>query len=122
MKTKIEKVSVGNVTVKIYGRKLKTASGKLAPYFYLADYTNGKRRMRGFNDAGAARREAERIASQLATGQSTASSMRNSEAASYGRSIEILRPTGASLEMASSTFAKCFEILGGDFHVDAARF
>jgi integrase len=122
MKTKIEKVIVGNVTVKIYARKRPNASGKPQPYFYVADYTSGVRRFRGFNDAGAARGEAEKIARQLSTGEATAATMRNSEAASYGRAIELLQPTGFSLELAAATFAEAFQILKGNAIVDAARF
>ncbi len=121
MKKKIKSVKVGSVTVKIYGRKLRTASGKRTPYWYVADYTEGRRRMRGFNDAGAARREAGRIALQLSTGEATAATMRNSEAASYGRAIELLRPTGVSLEVAVATFADCFALLRGNVLLEAAK-
>ncbi len=77
--------------------------------------------MRGFNDAGAARREAGRIALQLSTGEATAATMRNSEAASYGRAIELLRPTGVSLEVAVATFADCFALLRGNVLLEAAK-
>ena len=115
-------VTVGNVIVRIYRRNRPTASGKCRTVFEVADYTSGVRRLRGFTDAAEAKREAEKIARQLATGESTAATMRNTEAASFGRAIELLRPSGASLEVAAATYAKCFEILGGDAHVDAARF
>ena len=78
--------------------------------------------MRGFTDPKAAKREAEKIARLLAAGESTAATMRNTESASFGRAIELLRPSGVSLEVAAATYAKCFEILGGDAHIDAARF
>jgi integrase len=115
-------VTVGNVIVRIYKRVPPTASGKCRTVFEVADYTSGLRRLRGFTDPKEAKCEAEKIARQLATGESTAATMRNTEAASFGRAIELLRPTGASLEAAAATFAKCFEILGGELHVDAARF
>ena len=48
--------------------------------------------------------------------------MTNPQAASFGRATEILRPTGLSLEMAAAIVAKSHEILGGDFHIEAAKF
>jgi integrase len=120
--TKQIKVTVGNVMVRIYIRNRPTASGKSSPYYYVADYTSGKRRMQGFSDAGKARHKAEQIARQVATGETTAATMRNSEAASYGRAVQLLEPTGLSLEMAAANYAKAFEILGGDYIIEAAKF
>jgi integrase len=48
--------------------------------------------------------------------------MRNSEAASYDRAIELLRPRGLSLEVAAANCAKAFNILGGDLIIEAANF
>ena len=118
-----EAVSVGNVTVKLYRRRRITANGKKKRTIYeLADFTSGVRRLRGFADHSDARKEAEKIARQLSTGDATAATMRNPEAASYGRAVELLRPTGTALEMAAGTFAKAFEILGGDTVIEAATF
>jgi hypothetical protein len=36
--------------------------------------------------------------------------------------MELLRPSGASLEIACATYAKAFDILGGDAMIEAARF
>src|SRR5207302_2843289 len=58
----------------------------------------------------------------LASGDAAAATMLNSEAASYGRAVELLRPTGAALEVATAAYAKAFEILGGDAVIEAARF
>jgi integrase len=121
-RSKPAKVTVGNITIKIYKRQRPTASGKCRTVFEVADYSNGIRRLRGFNDGEEARREAEKIARQLSTGDATAATMRNSDAASFGRATELLRPTGASLEMAAAVYAKTFEILGGELHIEAARF
>ncbi len=115
-------VSVGNVTVKIYARKRPTAIGKSRKVYEVSDYTTGIRRLRSFSDAKEARQEAEKIARQLATGEATAGTMRNTEAASFGRAIELLRPTGVSLEIAASTFTEAFQILKANAIVDAARF
>ena len=115
-------VTVGNVMVRIYNRSRPTASGKRRTVFEVADYTSGARRFRGFSDAAEARSEAERIARQLATGKATAATMLNSEAASYGRAMELLRPLGISLELAAAKVAKAFEIRGGDFIIEDATF
>ncbi len=115
-------VTVGNVMVRIYKRQRATASGNHRTVFEVSDYTSGVRRLRGFTDPGEARSEAEKIARQLATGESTAATMRNSEAASFGRAIEILRPTGVSLELATASFADAFQLLNGNAIVEAAKF
>jgi integrase len=107
--------------VKIYRRTRPTANGKRS-LFQVVDYSNGTRRLREFTDHAKARREAEKIARQLATGETTAGAMRNSEAASYGRAVELLRPLNISLEVAAANYAKAVEILGGDYIIEAAKF
>jgi len=119
---KAEIVSVGNVTVRIYKRTRTTAIGKRRTIFEVADYSNGVRRLRGFNDHQAALDEADKIARQIASGNTTAATMVNSDAASFGRSVELLRPTGASLELACAVYAKMVEILGDDDPIEAAKF
>jgi len=122
-KRKPQTEEVGNVVVKIYQRRvLHKATRKKYTFWAVCDYTTGRRRMRSFGDLAEARNEAKRIANQLSTGQATAAQMLNTEAASYGRAIELLRPTGASLELACSAYAKAFEILGGDSMIEAAKF
>jgi integrase len=116
------KVKCGSVTVKIYSRQRPTIKGERRTVFEVADYTSGTRRFRGFSDAGEAKREAEKIARQLSTGETTAASLRNTDAASYGRAIELLRPVGIPLEVAAGNYAKAFEVLGGDSIVEAAVF
>jgi hypothetical protein len=86
---KFEKVTVGNVTVKIYEYEQESSNGKPRKDFLISDYTTGARRLRWFADHAEARAEAEKIARQLSTGETTAAMMRNSEAASYGRAIEL---------------------------------
>ena len=108
---------MGNFTVKIYHR---VRDGKYHK-FELADYSLGYRRLRSFSDAAEARNEALKIARQLASGDATAATMRNSEAASFGRAIELLRPTGVPLELAAAHYAEAFKILGGDRMIEAAK-
>jgi integrase len=121
-RSKPEIVKVGNVTVRIYKRRRATARGEFRTIYEVTDYTAGKRRLRGFSDPEAASNEALKIARQIASGETTASAMRNNEAASYGRACELLRPTCVTLEIAAAQYAKAFEILGGDTMIEAARF
>jgi integrase len=117
-----DSVKVGNVTVKIYQRQRQTARGQRRTVFEVSDYTSGARRLRGFTNAGEARREAKKIARQLSTGQVTAASMSNAASASFGRAMELLKPVGLPLELAAGNYAKAVGILGGDFVIEAATF
>jgi len=119
---KHETVSVCNVTVKIYRRQRRRTTGKSRTIYELADYTTGIRRLRGFSDHGDARKEAEKIARSISAGEATVATMRNPEAASYGRAVELLRPTRTPIEIAAGAYANAFEILGGDYIVEAAKF
>lgn len=126
---KPETVKVGNVAVRIYRRqktvKVKLKNGKTVRKIYtvfaVEDYTNGTRRFHDTTKHAKAVATAQRIADQLATGQTTAASMTNTQAASYGRAVELLRPTGVALEVAAGIFAEAFAIMGGAHHVEAAR-
>lgn len=121
-KAKCETVSAGNVTVKVYRRSRPTATGKSRDVFEVADYSTGKRKLRSFSDHAEARKEAGRIARNLANGNAQAAMMRNADAASYGRAMELLRPTGVPLEVAAATFVEAFNTLGDNALVEAARF
>lgn len=117
-----EAITVGNVMVKIYRRRRTTANRKKKRFiFEVGDYTSGRRRLRSFSEHGEARNEAKKIADQLSTGDATAAKMSNAEAASFGRSKELIRPTGAALEVAAATYAKIYEIVG-DAGIEAAQF
>ena len=126
---KPETVKVGNVAVRIYRRqktvKVKLKNGKTVRKIYtvfaVEDYTNGTRRFHDTTKHAKAVATAQRIADQLATGQTTAASMTNTQAASYGRAVELLRPTGVALEVAAGIFAEAFAIMGSAHHVEAAR-
>ncbi len=118
---KPEIVKAGNVTVRIYKRRRQTTTGNFRIVFEVADHSTGVRRFRGFSNRVDAVEAAKGIAGKIASGDVGAACMSNAESASFGRAVELLRPTGASLELAASTFAKCFEILGGDNLIEAAR-
>ena len=116
-----ETVKCGSVLVKIYSRD-KRKDGKTYTVYEVADYTGGPRRMRSFNDHAKARTCATDIARRLAAGESTVAALRNSDAASYARALELLKPSGAALETACATYSRAVEALGGDMITEAVAF
>lgn len=116
-----ETVRCGSVVVKIYNRD-KRKDGKTYTVYEVADYTGGPRRMRSFNDHAKARSCAQDIARRLAAGESTMAGMRNTDAASYARALELLKPSGAALEVACGVYSKACEVLGGDRIAEACEF
>lgn len=111
----------GSVVVKIYNRD-KRKDGKTYTVYEVADFTTGGRKMRSFNDHGKARTCAQDIARRLAAGESTMAAMRNTDAASYARALELLKPSGAALEVACGVYAKACEVLGSDRIAEACAF
>lgn len=126
---KPETVKVGNVVVRIYRRqktvKVKLKNGTILPKAYtvfsVEDYSAGVRRFHDTTKHAKAVATATRIADQLANGQTVAASMSNTQAASYGRAVELLKPTGVALEVCAGIFAEMFAIMGGTHHAEAAR-
>src|SRR5439155_20117481 len=55
-------------------------------------------------------------------GEAASAAMKGKEVASYGRAVELLRPTGTSLELAAARYAKAVEIIGSDLVVEAASY
>ncbi|MBL9138514.1 MAG: site-specific integrase [Verrucomicrobiales bacterium] len=115
-----KKASFGNVQVRIYHVRRK-ADGR--DFWQVSDYTTGKRRLITFADRDEAEREAARIAQNLAAGKVVALELSPAERAAYGRAIELLRPTGVSLEVAAATFAEASALLGNQpgRMIEAAR-
>ena len=101
-------LTVGNVKVRIY--TVTRADGYT--FHQIADYTGGTRKLRSFASLPEARAEAERIARLLASGETTAARMRGTDAASYGRAVELLRQTGDPLELVAARYANAVTILG----------
>jgi hypothetical protein len=119
---RIEKT--GNSTVTIYRReKPHKASGKVYEVFEVADYTTGQRRLQSFSDSGEAIREAQRVGRSLATGETSAARLRGSEAASYGRAVELLRAAGldTALELVAARYVEAVKVLGTEKIVEAAQ-
>jgi integrase len=127
---KPETVKTGNVVVKIYRRdkivKFKRTDGSSAKKEYrvyeVEDFTTGTRRLQSLSDHAEAQALAKKIADQLAGGKVEAASMTNAAAASYGRAVELLRPTGATLETAADVYARAWKVFGEDRIVEAILF
>jgi integrase len=124
---KVHKGTLGNVTVKIYeharqiSRRGKHAGKRTV--FQVVDNTHGKgrRALRGFSTFAEAAAEAERLAKLISTGQTAAATLTNADAASFGRTKELLRGIDVPLEMVAANYAKAYNILGGDRIVEAAK-
>lgn len=110
----------GNVSVRIYHVHRKSDGRQ---FWQVADYTTGKRRLASFADRAKAEKEAQRIAKNLASGNVVALELGPHDRAAYGRAIELLRPTGVSLEVAAATFAEAMAFVGNQPGrlVEAAR-
>ncbi len=117
-----ELATAGSVGVKLYRRQRRTPKGETRWIYEVVDHTQGHRRLRSFSDLAKARKDANRIAEQLATGKATAAQMSNAQAASFGRATELLKPTGLSLEVSAAIVAKSVEILGSDRIIEAVTY
>ncbi len=84
----------------------------------------GQRRLQSLSDPAEAIAEAQRISRLLATGDTSAAKLRGSEAASYGRAVELLRAAGLEtpLELVAARYGEAVKHLGGDLVVEAAKF
>ena len=121
-RNKPELAREGNAVVKIYHRTRPTLNGETRKVYEVADYSTGRRVLKSFTDHSAAVKEANRIARLLSTGEAAGAAMKGKEVASYGRAVELLRPTGTSLELAAARYAKAVEIIGSDLVVEAASY
>jgi ssDNA-binding replication factor A large subunit len=113
-KQRPETVKIGHAEVKIYPHR-KKIKGRKEPYvtWQVADLTGEERKFRTFADHAAAMREAERIAGLISVGQANAATLTNGEAESYGRAVELLRPTGDALLTAVERYVEATKLLGG---------
>jgi integrase len=116
---KPELVKVGGTVVRLY----TVCPRKAAPFYQIADYSNGRRKLRSFANPDAARREAERIARLLSTGDAFAARFSPRDAASMGRALELLHETGDSIELAIARYVDAARLLGsGAAIADATKF
>lgn len=124
---KLHTGTLGSATVKIYEHARPVARAGKRPakrtVFQVVDNSLGKgrRRLRGFSTWAEAAAEAERLAKLISTGQTAAATLTNADAASFGRTKELLRGIELPLEMVAAHFAEAFKILGGDRIVEAAK-
>ncbi|MGE4183082.1 MAG: tyrosine recombinase XerC [Limisphaerales bacterium] len=81
--------------------------------FEVADYSDGRRRLRGFASEDEAVREATRIADHLARGEDFAAAFTAPDRASMGRALALLQSTGDALEVATARYAEAVALLGG---------
>jgi integrase len=134
-------VTVGNVTVKIF--RVKSLKNRAGHYYQVADYSQGPRRLISKADFGKALAEAKRCAKSQKNGDAYALGMDGKERSEYGKAVEVLQhtgasliqaassyaeairtlqPTGVSLEIAAATLSDCIRILGGQNRcVEACR-
>jgi integrase len=110
-------IKQGTHRVKIY--RVANRGGCL---YQVTDYTTGRRRLRSFADLEAAKVEAGNIVTKLSNGETEALKLTSADRAAYVRGLDHLKPTGASLELATSAYARAIEILGGDYLLEAARY
>jgi integrase len=120
---KPDTVKVGDVVIKIYKRTRPTVNGNTRTIWEVANYVGGRRRLQSFSDQTAARDEAQRIGRLLSRGESTAANFRGTDAASYGRAVEIIRNAGLEtpLELVASMYVEAVKILGSEKIVEAAK-
>lgn len=118
----VRTLAMGNQRVDIYARE-HNVKGSGYTRFAVADFSAGVRRLRSFNDLDSAIAEAESIARKLTAGDAAGAQMDSREAASYGRSVQLLKAKGVDvpLEIVAAHFAEAFKILGGDRIVEAAK-
>lgn len=102
------KVRCGSVVVPVYRRKVAGGWGYL-----VANYSEGRRRLDSYKDPEEALAVADKIARGLAKGDVTATQLRSSDAAAYGRALELLRPTGIGLEVACAAIAEAWKVAPG---------
>ena len=105
--------------MKVYRRERSNPTRYI---FEVCDYSlgPGKRRLLSFKTHAAAWEKAEKLAGLLSSGKTVAAQMAATDAASYGRAIELLRPTGDSLEIAVSRYAAAVKVLGDGSRLQAA--
>jgi integrase len=117
-------IKKGSAVVKIYeisNRKRKTRDGE--PYkIYTVSYIGPSGRNRSdFSQLPLAKREATRIAQQLAAGDIEALKLTGREKQIYVEAERAIAGTGLALHTIAHDFARAFEILGGAHIVEAAR-
>jgi len=105
------------VTVKIY-REEKAAG----TYYRVGYYLGAKRCWLHCATLDEAKKEAAAKAAQLSRGDVDAAQLTGRDRLVYGRALEALRPTGATLDSAAIEYAEARKLLGAHSLIEAVRF
>ena len=114
-------IKAGNAAVKIY-RRNRTIRGTKYTSFAVADYSTGRRKFITVASEEEARKRAGEIAIKLANHQGDVLTLTSGDRASYVRAMELIRPTGASLEMVAAEYADAHAKLGGRPMAEAVNY
>jgi integrase len=110
-------VKKGHAVVKIYRVKDRDR------YNYTVAYNNASGRVKKtFADLALAKREADKVAHNLAVGDLEALKLTGAERQIYVEAERVIRTTGVPLHSIAHEFARAFKILGGAHIVEAARY
>lgn len=110
-------VRVGNIVVRIHASESRGYR-----FYQVADYSSGRRRLLTFRDEDVARRKAKEIAHKMANGQVDVLQLSSDDRASYARAIQLLKPSGVSLELAAAEYAHAKRLLHGRGLAEAVDF
>lgn len=102
-------VTAGSVKVKIYRISPKEGT----PFYQIADYSLGRRRLRSVASETSALDQARQLAAKMARGEVGAAQLTHQQAASYARAIDSLETTGDPIELAAARYAEAVSQLGG---------
>ncbi len=110
-------IRVGNITVRIH-----SSESRGYRFFQVADYSSGHRRLLTFKNEEEARRKAGEIAHKMASGQVDVLQLSSDDRAAYARAIQLLKPSGVSLELAAAEYAHANRRLQGRGLAEAIDF
>jgi len=110
-------VTKGHASVKIY-----KGSNRGKDFYTLVYQSPTGRKRENFMDLEEAKREATSRVGKLAQGDLEALKLTGRERQLFVAAAEALLPTGVTLDICARTFARAFEILGGDKIIEAAQF
>ena len=105
-------VEKGSSRVRIYYTPDQTDKGEI-PFFTISYWMHGKRSRHVFPTLKAAKKAAKKKAEELDRGDHGAAKLTNADSAAYCRAIDLLKPSGASLEFAASEYASAIKRLDG---------
>ena len=110
-------VKFGNASVRVYRGRTRDYH-----YFQVPDFSNGKRKLLTFSTEEDARAKAEDIAKNLNSGQVEVLKLTTADVAAHRRAVELLKPTGVALELATAEYAEAKARLGNRSIAEAVTF